>query len=283
MVVFRPLRIGLFTSDNFFSPCTAVARSLQEAKAALEAAGHEVVECAMPRDGWDISRLYFTLMGADGNMSCLLEGLDGEALLDTYKSLKRLADLPNFIRKLVRPLLWLVGEHRLAHISTDIRSGGLSALEYYDKNADLINFQKAYVSFMATQRLDAILCPTLPFPAFKHRLSKELTPCLCFTFLANLLRWPAGVVPTTTVRPGEDFYDVESLPPRQKDSMTKFAIDMVEGSVGLPLTVQILALPNQDELCLHIMKVLEQHLAFDIEPPLASSMVVTRDDAAMKR
>ena len=110
-------------------------------------------------------------------------------------------------------------------------------------------------------------------------------------FLPNLLYWPAGVVPVTKVREGEDNYypnnssenksgksyqdnvvksmkggkdvaevNTSSLPPNQRDSIAQLSQKVMQNSVGLPVGVQIMTMSNMDELCLHVMNVLEEGL-----------------------
>jgi hypothetical protein len=98
--------------------------------------------------GWEVARLYYGLMGADGNLHFLVEGLEGEALLDSYTTLKKIADIPNFLRGALRWFLQKTGEERLAFISKGAKSGGLSVREYWGLAADLVAFQKAYTAFM---------------------------------------------------------------------------------------------------------------------------------------
>lgn len=60
-------------------------------------------------------------------------------------------------------------------------------------------------------------------------------------------------MPVTTVRKGEDKYG----PSDYRDSLSRAAHDSMKGSVGMPMSVQILTPKYQDEKCLHIMTVLE--------------------------
>lgn len=57
---------------------------------------------------------------------------------------------------------------------------------------------------MVEAGLDAVIYPTTALPAFPHGKSRMLTPTLTYTFLANLLHWPAGVVPVTRVLEHEE-------------------------------------------------------------------------------
>jgi fatty acid amide hydrolase len=68
--------------------------------------------------------------------------------------------------------------------------------------------------------------------------------------LFNLLDFPAGVVPMCVIRPDE-----QTMPEgKVNDIFTKRANAALQNSAGLPVGVQIAALPFQDELVLRLMK-----------------------------
>ena len=277
----RPLRVGLLTHDHFFLPCKTMVRALWEAAEALESLGHEVVrQCEMPLDGWETTRLCYSVMGADGNLHSLTEALDGEELHHTYHKLKSMTDTPNLVnRRLVQPLLKLSGENRLAWVGGCSVSGGASARDYWSMGSDLVDFQKAYMEWMVSNKFDALLLPSTPVPAFTHGSAKDLSPSLSYMFLPNLLQWPAGVVPTTTVQGGEDnYYDPDSLPPNQRDRLAKSAAEQMEGTLGLPVGVQVMTMHNEDELCLHVMKLLEDQLKYNFPAPEMARTCVASSD-----
>lgn len=120
--------------------------------------------------------------------------------------------------------------------------------------------QATFVKYMKEAKLDGLLLPISPLPAFRHNKSANLVVSLAYSFLPNLLRWPAGVCPVSFVREDEQEYiPAASLPPQQRDFLAKLAAEEMEGSAGLPVGVQLMTLYNEDELCLHIMKAVETH------------------------
>lgn len=62
------------------------------------------------------------------------------------------------------------------------------------------------------------------------------------------------------------------LPSSQRDSIARSAAKAMEGSQGLPVNVQLVTRPNQDELCLHVMKQLEASVGFKAVPEIAKHM-----------
>ena len=51
----------------------------------------------------------------------------------------------------------------------------------------------------------------------------DLLPMICYCTLVNLLHWPSGVVPITTVREDEAHYNRQDLPHEQQDSYASLA------------------------------------------------------------
>jgi fatty acid amide hydrolase len=73
-----------------------------------------------------------------------------------------------------------------------------------------------------------------------------------YTPLANVSGFPAGVVPFTRVRPGE-----ESDRPPSRDLVDRVARETERGSAGLPIAVQVIARPWHDHVALAAMAAIE--------------------------
>jgi len=88
-----------------------------------------------------------------------------------------------------------------------------------------------------------------------------------YTPLANVSGFPAGVVPVTRVRPGE-----ESDRPPSRDLVDRVARETERGSAGLPIAVQVIARPWQDHVALAAMAAIEaaakQRPDYPTRPPL---------------
>lgn len=115
-------------------------------------------------------------------------------------------------------------------------------------------------------RIDSIIFPALALAAFPHGLCGKLTASLSYMFIANLLCWPCGVVPVTTVKEDEQHYSLQDLPEDQRDELARLAHTVMEDSAGLPLSVSIMAPLFQDETCLRVMKEVERVSNFSQEP-----------------
>eukprot|EP00811_Abedinium_folium_P010885 NODE_2006_length_2313_cov_12.816102.p1 GENE.NODE_2006_length_2313_cov_12.816102~~NODE_2006_length_2313_cov_12.816102.p1 ORF type:complete len:642 (+),score=183.71 NODE_2006_length_2313_cov_12.816102:59-1984(+) len=267
----RRLRFALLRTDGFMDACATGERAVQEAAAALRGAGHEVREVSLPDfiDGWKATRLFFAIICADGSGKSFEEGLEGEPFYKSYKKIRRLAGIPNFLRPLLSGLCTLAGEWRSQTVLRATRCSGISAYDYWEVYADLEAYRKAFTDFLRSCSCELLLLPALPLPAMPHGVCQDLMVAYSYNYMMNLLGWPAGVVPATHVRKSEESYPREHLPKRQHDSIAKGAERVMKGSAGLPFGVQVVGLPYSDELVLYAMRELEAaRPPFDTLEPL---------------
>lgn len=72
----------------------------------------------------------------------------------------------------------------------------------------------------------------------------------------NVIHLPAGVVPVTTVRDEEQYY--EDAGDHRRERIIAMAQEVCRQSAGLPIGVQLVGWPNDDERVLRVMKELEE-------------------------
>lgn len=114
------------------------------------------------------------------------------------------------------------------------------------------HYRREFLAALDSERIDAIVCPPYPLPAVPHGASARLGPANGHTLLFNLLGMPAGVVPVTRVRAGEESRRVPG-----RDAMERVAREIEEGSAGLPVGVQVAARPWREDVVLAVMKAIE--------------------------
>ncbi|KAH9512355.1 hypothetical protein Btru_039301 [Bulinus truncatus] len=123
-------------------------------------------------------------------------------------------------------------------------------------------FKHSFMSQWKEANIDVLICPVLPFASVKLGNEKNFTGCLTYTALFSLLDYPAGCVPVSEV----DKSDIANLKNGQRYKIsTKLEqyicedqLDTKLPSVGLPLGVQVIALPFYDELVLRVMREIEE-------------------------
>ena len=217
----------------------------------------------LPTDGWYNYGLLVALNAAEGNLKGFVDALEGEPMIDDYTLLRRAANLPNWLRPMVAAVL----DERRSHLLRQTLSGGLSARELLEKMVQLVEVRQKWAS--ALHSYDAVIFPALPVPALPHGVAGELTAVCSYIFLGNLLQWPTGVVPVTTVQPHEVPYDVSQLPRNQQDCIARTVADRVcnADSVGLPMGVSVMSTAFRDEICLRVMREVERVVQFTTQPP----------------
>lgn len=253
----RPLRVGYFETDRWFEPCLTAKRAVREAVAALCQAGHTCIPFEPPTDGWDHYGLLVAINGAEGNMRSFIEALEDEELIPEYNMLLRASRLPSWLSWVLR----CVVDPRLAHLLSSTRSGGISVWELWERTAEVLEMRNAWSDALRASNLDAVVHPAMPLPAFPHGMGSTLNTACSYMMIANLLMWPSGAVPVTTIRPDEVHYDP---PPQQRDKIARDAAHaMGKGSVGLPISACVMTPNYEDEKCLRLMKDVERFVRFE--------------------
>jgi fatty acid amide hydrolase len=258
------LRVGYFVFDGWFECAEACARAVEQAREALQNAGHELVPFQVP-DPYEYVRLYISVISADGHMRNLRSGLEGEDLLPEYSFMSRVSKMPLWLRN---SLVWLhatiLGNERVAHV---LKAGkSRDAYEFWNIARDVQKYRYLFVASMEEQGLDALLCPGGTLPALPHGESSHLSLGASTTFLFNLLHLPAGTVPITRVRKDEEERLLSSEASRHRpDQWTKRAEQSLRDSAGLPIGVQVAARPWHDELVLELMQQIEERIGFSQE------------------
>ena len=244
------LRVAYCVDDGTFAPAPAIARAVTEAARLLEEQGAKVTAWTPPDVGHAVD-LFYGILSADGGNG-LVRALRGSKRDPRIADIVSVAGSPLKVA-LLRRLLGRLGQRRLAAV---LRNYGHSDTAHY---WDLVEAQLAYRQrFRAALDgdrggpFDAILCPACALPAFVHGATRDLAIAGGYTALYNVLGYPAGVVPFTRVRPGEELGRRPS-----KDKAEQAAYQTEQGSAGLPVGVQVVARPWQDHVALAAMAAIE--------------------------
>lgn len=240
------LRVGMWTDDGLFTPAAAVVRGVRLAADHLRAAGVEVVDFRLPdlEEGY---RLFGASFAGDGGawVGRLAEGGPVDPRLAAFV---QGAGLPRWLHPPVLGLFRLSGRRKLADLVANY--GRTSGADVWARAEALDAWQARCRAAMAP--FDAVLCPGFALPAVRHGATAELITAGTYTSTFNTLGWPAGVVPTTRVRPDE-----ERATPRGSDVMDRTAAATELGSAGLPVSAQIAARPGRDDLVLALLAAIE--------------------------
>ncbi|NXD61648.1 FAAH1 hydrolase, partial [Eolophus roseicapillus] len=234
----QPLRIGYYETDFFTMPSPAMRRAIRETKQLLEDAGHTLVPFELM--SIDYAFFNFCVKGvfADGGAS-FLRKFKGE-LEESSLGLLWLMKSPNWLKNV---LSWITKPF----VST--------VDEVWSLHHEIEEFRQQFIAQWKNLNLDVMLCPMLG-PALGIGYPPKLSVAVSYTMLYNALDFPAGVVPVTMVT-DEDEEELKGYQGYFRDWWDRTMAKAFRGSVGLPVSVQCVALPWQEELCLRFMKEVE--------------------------
>jgi len=242
------LRVGFYVDDGVVKPSAAIARGVQEAAEALRSRGATVVEFTppgMPEAIFD----YLGAMTADGAVTGL-SWIAGDPIDPTLFSMKLLTHVPAAVRRGAARVARLAGEEKLARFLEVV--GEKTVAELWALTARLRRVRADILARMAAEQIDVILGPVHATPALPHGGSRDFVLAGSPSMLWNLTQFPAGVVPVTRVRATETRRD------RPRDRLEKMAAAVDARSVGLPVCVQVVGRPWEEDTVLAAMIAIEE-------------------------
>ncbi|KAM9130314.1 vitamin D3 hydroxylase-associated protein-like [Pangshura tecta] len=245
------LRIGYYDGDGYFQPSPSMRRAVQETKKLLQEAGHTLVPFTPPRIDYVVDELFTRGLFSDGAAN-LLDKLKGDIVDPTLKSQINCYRLPILVKKILALILKPVYP-RIARELNALCGVG-SAKSLWKPHVAVVAFRTEFVAKWRKLDLDVMLCPALG-PAFNKGYPGKLFAATSYTNLYNVLNFPAGVVPVSAVTEADE--ELKNYKGHYGDPWDKRLREAVEGAVGLPVAVQCVALPWQEELCLRFMKEVE--------------------------
>ncbi|NXH35993.1 FAAH1 hydrolase, partial [Myiagra hebetior] len=244
-----PLRVGYYDTDGYFPLPPCMRRAVKETRRALQAAGHQLVPISPPRVPYVMTELFVKTFFADGGRAWL-DVFTGDVVDPRLKPQVNSCKMPRLVKKLLALLLKPLVSPYVAMISTC-----RSVKEMWNHHHQIQVYRSQFIAQWKELQLDVVLCPVLG-PAFTTGYPGKLLSAISSTMLYNVLNFPAGVVPVSTVTEADE----EELKLYQgccDDPWDRTLKQAVSGAVGLPVAVQCVALPWQEELCLRFMKEVE--------------------------
>jgi len=251
----RPLRIGWYTDGYVYpEPCRSVVRAVEEARDALAAAGHTLLHV----QPWEACPLA-DIIGCDIALERLTD-TDGGLVVGAVPLSSGSNDShpDHWTHPACQALVPKPGTKSTVHTKmppTNTPKRYQAALAARDRLRD------KFAGFWKANELDLLLCPVFPFPPPPVEEVRKGSGRYIHTRIYNFLDYAAGVVPATRVTE-EDLlqgYDAKT----DDVPLAEMATLAVEGSLGLPVAVQLVAPPWREELCLGGMLEVQRLLAFD--------------------
>jgi len=251
-----PIVIALVENSIWELPAS-VKRALTEAAAALQSLGHRVVKVDINMA--EVTRNLLELLSS-GDLWTKVGAREGNQPWPFGAQRKvNMTTLPNIVKRLIFTGLKLSGSGKLVELIQ-----GLGVISSYDLMASLAKrteLIRKVIGQLKAVGAEAILMPAAITPAPQIGKGDGSELANIHVFAASHLAFPTGVVPVTVVRDDEQTYEAA-----RGDIVAKAIAEAVAGSAGLPVGVQVSAMPFRDELCLRLMREMEEVIAFKCKP-----------------
>ncbi|KAG6999471.1 molybdopterin synthase sulfur carrier subunit [Physcia stellaris] len=253
-------KIGVLHSDGVVEPSPACARALDMVVSALQSEGHEIVDVDPPSP-YEALVIGSNLLNSDGCRTFRSFFRTGEWNDPGAAQMSLYMGIPKPFKFLY--YLWV------RYIRQDAIWAGLLA-NFHEKSAfeqwKWVAKREAYKAewhdwWQNEAKLDFMLTPPNATPAVPHAGMKDAVSSCGYTFLFNLLDYPAGIIPVTKVDKALD-----RLP---SDFRSKSLNGVANGAYkhynamsmhGLPVAVQIIGQRLQEEKVLAVMERIEAAL-----------------------
>ncbi|CAI2349022.1 unnamed protein product [Caenorhabditis sp. 36 PRJEB53466] len=261
--------IGYFLDDGFTPVVPSNRRAVRETVNRLEKKGFECKEFKLQDidpefQPFVVANMLFRNIMPD-NAAYMAEMYGGEDYDQYMKLFIRLIRYKQnflfrfFANYFAMPLANLLLSERLACLGNASNSG-LEAARQNQENTDI--YKLKWIRYWKKLGIDALICPSFITPAQPFEYPAQLSTGAFLTGLFNLLDVPAGVVPVSPVT-SEDTANLLRDSgtygfPTLGDVLLKKQRDAAKGSEGLPNAVQVIALPNDEETVLQVMKLVEE-------------------------
>ena len=240
-------RVGVIRALNFMEPSAAASRALEEAVERLRERGYEVVEMDEVQGLMD-QILFWTIVVFQKNralLNCVRGQVKfGEPVEPLYKFVGQLHNLPRFMVRLLR---WREGNSRRGMFyDTYFKSLENNQISLQLKLGEFYNLLEKKMSALGVSGLVTVGLPVAPIRHYDSDICQSMA---AYLFIFNGLNMPAGVCPVTRVREDEQVYES-----RHQDYITDKLKEIMAGSQGLPMGVQVVARAYCDEIVVKIME-----------------------------
>ncbi|KAF2638826.1 amidase signature enzyme [Massarina eburnea CBS 473.64] len=254
------LKVGVMRTDGVVDPSPACARALDDVAKALAAEGHEVYDINPPSP-YEALYLASLLLLSDGGSTFMSFFRTGEWNDPGAAQMVFYINLPRPVKYVY--YLWVKYVKR-----DDIWAGLLrdwhakSALEYWQLAGKREAFKNKFFNWWSDEaKMDVMITPPNATPAVPHDAMYDAVSSCGYTFLFNLLDYPAGILPVTHVDPVKD-----QLPPsfdfKKLNGVAKGAYKHYDATemAGLPVAVQVVGRRLEEEKVLAVMERIEDAL-----------------------
>ncbi|KAM7538743.1 hypothetical protein Aperf_G00000055287 [Anoplocephala perfoliata] len=272
---YRRLRIGYFLRFDKLVPVPAVRRALLHTRDKLIARGHELIEWTPPFKPNEFMNLHLKSIFSDGCARLKLL-LKNDRIDPCMQGIYRASNMSWCSRLWLRFKLKWTGNYE-DMVLLDALGGFSTVLEFESYILKLRTFCDRVMDSLRAASIDVLLCPVVGFAgALTIHPLYPYSGMLAFQSFANTLDIPAGCMPSGLLVERQDMevltqaVEGGEIKAARDDAEREFysgygnisllhrrMLPLQEGTEGLPIPVQFMSLPWQDELCLYAMREFE--------------------------
>ncbi|XP_052095457.1 vitamin D3 hydroxylase-associated protein-like [Mytilus californianus] len=251
----RKLNIGFYVDDGSLKSIPACQRAVLEVKAMLESQGHTLIPFE-PLDISKMSELFIKATFADGG-KIFVDILSTDQVDPTISITMMSFKMPKWLYKVMVMVGRLLTKDHMMTVFGNSFLGVKSITEYWDLALQIKEYKTEFLKKWRDNKLDAMICPGFAYTAIPHGTVQYVISGVTYTILYNLLNYPAGILKVTNVKQ----QDIDNFKDYPSNTYTeKLVKEHCKDSVGLPVGVQFVGLPYQEELVLQLMKAVETSL-----------------------
>lgn len=249
----KPLRVGFYVHDGYVKPVPACQKAVLMAKAALEKRGHTVVEFTPPNIKSVYPKLYLATVLGDGART--YNTVIKKDICDPVVKQQLFGTTwPKAVQWIISWVLQVLYRDPVFGKALRRRMGHASVYDWFRQAEALQAYKEEFLSAWREQKLDAVICPVFATTAVPYGKVFSIIASGTYSMLYNVLNYPAGSMPVTKVT-ADDVINMKDYP--TKTQTEKIIQQITHGSEGLPVNVQCVGLPFQEELVLRLMKEIE--------------------------
>lgn len=250
-----PKRVGvLLEFDNLMDLPAVNRRAMQMARDALTSQGIELFEIDMRDCFEDLLEWCVTMYGKNKMLMAILNNKVPiqEPLVPAFKNLISIRKLPLFVRRI------LAHTHPDQKVRCFLRAQGneIDFNTQYVMNR-IFTHRNTLIQRMKEKGVEVLLSHSM-FPSPQLDTSGDLSPLVAYMFIWNNFGWTSGHFTVTRVAADEQKYES-----RFDGKMEKRMHEVMRGSKGLPVGIQVAAPEWSDEKVIAVMKALEAKIKFE--------------------
>lgn len=239
----KEIKVGYYLSDGLFEPTSEIKRGIQETIQQLKEKGISCKEIK-PYHHEIAEGLHTKICSLDG-AKLFLENLGGDRPVAQIAPLVTMMRMPIFMIRTLAKILGLLGQKSAGRLGVHFGLKGETMEEVKKRHQEYV---QGYEDMMKQENIDVIISPVNSMHAYLHGKSLELSSGGTYTLVHNVTGFPSGVMKVSNVKE-------ENIIPRKRtmELANNVARKTELMSEGLPVSIQITALPWREDLILGMM------------------------------